>query len=201
MAIHLEEADPTLFFEEGRGNYSEKVENTNDSSQAHGLAMSKIKNSKREGLFIVFYWHTAQSSTRRHVLIPEFWSHEGRDEAKGQCSWILNHWRNGFMHGRESKLRAFPWTLLGLSSDRRSRTAVWLQHHSPGEDPAFLTDRAAESEATRYQKNLTCHLASIFSNKNSSFLLENQFSLILIDVLALSAHISVILPRGLKEPY
>lgn len=38
-------------------------------------------------------------------------------------------------------------------------SAVSLQHL--GEDPGFLIDRAAESEATKDQKNLTCHLANI----------------------------------------
>lgn len=55
VAIHLEEADPALVFEEGGGNYSEKAENSNSSSPAHVLAMGKIKDSKKEGLFILFY--------------------------------------------------------------------------------------------------------------------------------------------------
>lgn len=158
--------------------------------------MGKTKNSTREGLFILFYWQTAQSSTRRHVIIPGLWSHEDRGEAKGQCCWLPKHWRNGFMHVRESKLHAFPQT--SLVKTTRSQTAVWLQHLSPGEDPGFFTDRAEESEATKDQ---TCDSTNILSNKNSSFLLESQFSLMLIDILALSAHIFVILPGGLKETY
>lgn len=150
MAIHLEEADPALVFEEGGGNYSEKAENSNSSSPAHVLAMGKIKDSKKEGLFILFYWHTAQSSTRRHALMPGLWYHEDRDETNGQCSWLTNHWRDGFMHGRESKLRAFPWTL--LFKTRTSQTAVWLQHPSPRKDTGFLTVRVVESEATGDQK-------------------------------------------------
>lgn len=111
IAIHLQEADSTLGFEEGTGNYSEKAENSNSFSPAYVLATGKIK--KREGLFALFYWYTAPSSARRHVLILGLWSHEDRDEAKGRLSWLSNHWRNGFMHGKqESKLCIFPWTSL-----------------------------------------------------------------------------------------
>lgn len=55
MAIRLEESDPTLIYQEGRGNYSEKAENSNSSLSAHALSVGEIKNSNREGLFILFY--------------------------------------------------------------------------------------------------------------------------------------------------
>lgn len=48
-----------------------------------------------------------------------------------------------------------------------------LHDYSPGEDPGFLTGRAAESKAISDQKNLSSHLANTSSNKNSSFLLES----------------------------
>lgn len=47
--IPVQKADPTLTFEESNYSYS------NSSSPAPPFAMGKVKNSKRESLFLLFY--------------------------------------------------------------------------------------------------------------------------------------------------
>lgn len=170
MAVH------SPVFTGRQGQLLWESRNSSSSSPAHALAMDKIKN-----------WHSAYCLTRRHVPLSGLWAHEGRYETTGQLSWLSNHWKNGFMNGRESKLHVLSW--ISPAKNKRSQTVDPWQQLSPGEEPGFLTGRAAESEETREKKNLTCLLAKVLLSKKYSFLLESQFLLMLIDTLALSAHI------------